>query len=164
MKHNKNTQKGFTLVELIIYMGMMTVILVVLTQIFTSLLDLRLESEASSSVEQDSRFILSRIIYDIHRAQSITSPASLGETSTTLQLGIDGVTHTYSLQGTDLELATASAQQVNSHDIEVSNVSFRRLGNTTGKHAIQVTYTVNSKTQRPGGPESKTITTTVGLR
>lgn len=164
INYKQITMKGFTLVELIIYMGMMMIILVVLTQIFTSLLDLRLESEASSGVEQDGRFILSRMIYDIHRATSITTPATLGQSTNTLSLVIGGTTYTYALQGSNLTLATSSAQIVNSFDNNISNLTFRRLGNDTGKHTVQVTYTVTSKTQRAAGPETKTVRTSVGLR
>ena len=161
----KPKQQGFTIVELLIYMGILSILLVVLVQIFTALVDLRLESEASSGVEQDGRFVLSRMIYDIHRAQGIAAPVNLGDTGSALDLVIGGQSYQYALQGTDLMLTTpAGVQKVNGYETDVSGLSFKRLGNDTGKHSVQVTYTISSKTQVAGGAQTKTVTTTVGLR
>ena len=164
-QQTKKAQRGFTIVELLIYMGILSVLLVVLVQIFTALVDLRLESEASSGVEQDGRYLLTRMVYDVHRAQSISTPVNLGESGNTLVLSIGGENYQYSLSGTDLIFTTPTeSYQVNGYETDVSNVSFRKLGNDTGRHSIQITYTVASKTQSAGGPETKTVTTTVGLR
>src|SRR4030042_5852170 len=71
-------QKGFTLVEILLYMGLLAILLVVLTEILVSILAVKIEFEATSSVEQDSRFLLSRLFYDINRASAITTPGSIG--------------------------------------------------------------------------------------
>src|SRR3990170_3085882 len=97
-------QKGFTLIELIIVMGVTTILLVMMTDVFASMAKVRTESEATSAVAQDGRFILARLEYDILRASSVTTPAALGASNNTLAVVIGGVTYTYSVAGTNFQL------------------------------------------------------------
>jgi len=159
-------QKGFTLVELLIYMGMLSIILVVLSQIFGSILDAQLESQSTSAVHRDGRFILSKLTYDVHRASSIVLPASLGASSTSLQLDISGI-NTYSLNNGNLELTDSlETNNLNSADTTVSNLTFTRIGNTVAnaKNTVRITYTITSKIVRPKGMETKDFQTTIGIR
>src|SRR5687768_16701793 len=100
--HHPANQKGFTLVELLIVMGLFGILLTVVTDMFVSTLSLQTESAAHSSVSQDGRFILSRLSYDIERASSITTPASLGASGSTLSMVVGGVAYSYALAGSNL--------------------------------------------------------------
>src|SRR5688572_24260327 len=71
------SQKGFSLVELLIVMGLMSILLLVLTDMFTSMLNVQTSTKAHSSVTEDGRFILSRLSYDVQRASSVTTPEYL---------------------------------------------------------------------------------------
>jgi prepilin-type N-terminal cleavage/methylation domain-containing protein len=176
MRHKKKSkvksqrykvQRGFTLVELLIYIGMLSILFTVLTQIFGSILDAQLESEATSSVQQDGRFILSRLTYDTRRAQAIVIPAALGSQSTSLQLTISGVNYTYGLSGGNLELTNnLGINAINSGETTVSGLNFTRIGNSVvnAKNTIQIEYTVTSKVVRPKGQETKDFKTTIGIR
>src|SRR3989344_3435349 len=89
---------GFTLVELLISMGLLAIILSVLTSLFVSVIEAQLESQATSSVDQDGRFVLARLSYDIHRADGVNgiiTPSTLGGQGPTLQIAISGTTSTY---------------------------------------------------------------------
>jgi len=162
-----NSSRGFTLVELLIYIGMISILFIVLTQVFGSILDAQLESEATSSVQQDGRFILSRFSYDIRRSDDIILPAALGDQSSSLQLNIGGVNYTYSLNSGDLELTNdIGTNAINSGDTTVSNLQFTRIGNSgaNAKNTIQIEYTVTTKVIRPKGLETKDYQTTIGVR
>ncbi|OGH17734.1 MAG: hypothetical protein A2868_00120 [Candidatus Levybacteria bacterium RIFCSPHIGHO2_01_FULL_40_15b] len=156
---------GFTLVELLLYMGLLLLFLLIQTQIFTSILGVRLESEASSSVQQDARFIMSRLIYDINRAENIVLPAIPSAETNSLVLTIDSLSNTYSLSGGNLIISdNQGSDNLNSFGTRISNLSFKRLGNVGGKNTITFSFTLTSATQREYGPEIKTIQTTSGLR
>lgn len=167
---NKNklvsrNQRGFTLIEMIIYMSVLSIFLTVLTDIFISALDVQRESEATSGVHQTGRFLLSRLIYDVGRAQSIVMPENLGEETATLQIIIEGINYTYSLSGEDMNLSNDyGVNKLNSFDTIISGLGFRRLGNLGGKNNIKVRFTIASKTKRTGREEAKTFQTTIGLR
>src|SRR5438067_4427716 len=97
-KRNFN-QKGFTLIEFLMYMGIFSILIVSLFQILTSVLDIQAESQATSSVDEDGKFILSRLAYDIQRASAVAVPVSRGAQGNTLQLTIGGVSYTYVVSG-----------------------------------------------------------------
>lgn len=161
MKYNK----GFSLVELLIYIGLLTILMTILTRMFTSITDVQLSSEATGAVEEDGRYIYTRFAYDVGRASSVVTPASLGSQSSTLTILIDGVANTYSLSSGNLMLANGQgAQQLNSVGSTISNLTFERLGNVNGKDSIQVNYTVSSTTQQVNGQDTKNIQTTIALR
>ena len=159
------SKKGFTIVELLIYMAILSVLLVMLTDVFSSIVNVRIESEATSAVEQDGDYILSRFMYDIPRATSITAP-SLGSTASTLEIVINSVTNTYSLSGGDLQINNSNgADQLNGLHTTVSNLSFKQVGKVGGTNSIQITYTITSKAiQNTGDASTKNYQTTIGLR
>lgn len=158
--------QGFTLVEMLIAMGLMTIFLVVLSDIVVTVAQISQESDATSSVAEDGRYILSRLSYDIGRATSVTTPGSLGATTSNLVLVIGGANYTYSISGGNLQLAVSpNTDNLNGGDTTISGLSVQRLGNSGGKETLSLSFTVTSKTIRNGSTlESKTYTTTVGRR
>ena len=162
---NNKQIKGFTIVELLIYMGLLAGFLVIITELFASIMDVKLESNATSSVEQDGRYILTRLAYDIPKSSSITTPTSLGNTSSSLVLVVSGVTYTYSLVGSNLQLVNnLGTNNLNTSESGISNISFQKIGNVGGKETIKLNFTVTSSTIRNSGPEVRTFSTTIGRR
>ncbi len=156
---------GFTIVEMLLYMGILSGFLLVVSQIFLSALDVQRESEATTSVEEDGRYILSRFQYDITRAQKVTVPTTLGSQSNTLQLTIGNGSSIYAVNGTNLTLTDAiGTSTLNSYGSSVSAFGVQRLGNIGGKESVKLGFTLTSSTQRPAGPEVRTFQTTVGIR
>lgn len=167
MKKGNESKKGFTLIELTIYFGLLSIFILVLTEIFVSVLNTQLSSESTSSVAQDGRFIYSRLIYDINSADNVTLPANLGDTSDTLVLIRGGQTYTYSLSNGNLELQDPSLdiQPLNGVDTTISNFVVTRLGNAGGKHTFQINFRVTGNIQLPGGRvDTQVFQTTAGLR
>ncbi len=152
---------GTTIIELIIYMGIFGTLLIVFTHFFLTVLDIKRESEAISYTAQDARFVLQRLTFDIKNATSITTPASLGSQGSTLVLVVNGVTNTYALTGTTL---TLNGVRLHSFNTDVSNLSFHRLGNTNGKNAVQIAFTVTGKVRKTSGFQSTIIQTAVAIR
>lgn len=161
----KGESKGFTLVEIIMYMGILTFLLLILTQLLSQVLSVHLESEVTSQVQQDSRFILTRLAHDINRAENIILPATPSATTSSLQVVIDGVSNSYSLSGGNLLITNnLGSDNLNSYGTTVSNLSFRRLGNIGGKNTITVSFMLQSVTVREKGPEIKNFQITAGTR
>lgn len=156
---------GFTIIELLIYMGILTIFLVVMTEIFLSSLDVQLSSEATSAVSQDGRFILARLAHDVGRAETITMPSSLGGTANTLQILIDGITYTYDVAGGVFTLTNNfGTNPLQSYSSSVSGFTVTRLGNVDGKESARMGFTITSETGLSKGPETRTFETTVGVR
>lgn len=158
-------QKGFTLIETVIYMGILLTLLLALTQIFNSSLDVQLESEGVSSIEQDGRFILSRLYYDVLASQSVTTPATLGAQTNTIKIIKNATTYTYTITGNDLTISDEiTTDPLNSFDTTVSALTATRIGSPSGKPTLQIKFTLTGKAQRPGVVETKSFQTTVGTR
>lgn len=175
----KNSQKGFTIVELLLYMGIFSILLVVLMQLFTSILDVSLESKATSSVEQDGSYILSRLSYDIHNGTALTVSAvpptavttCTWPTSTACQLQITGTpTNTYTVNNSG-NLLINTTDQLNSSSTKVTQIVYTKLVNTASadnlnpKPSVRIAVTIQSKTIRRGGIlQTKIFQTTIGVR
>lgn len=161
----KQPQRGTTIVELIIYMGLLLVLIAVFTQIFSSLIEVQLESQTTSFVEQDHSYMLARVQYDVRRADGILLPLTEGNTNSSLELLINGVTYVYSLQGSNLVLEDGTGEgQINSSETQISDVSFSRVGNVGGKPTILVTMEIESRGETTRGKESRILNATIGTR
>jgi len=168
MKNNLKKQKGFTLIELIVFMGMFSILILALFQLLVSVFDVQLEAQSTASVTQDGRYILNRFAYDVKNSTTIISP-NLGATSQSLVMSDGTTTYTYSLSSGNLNLTnntTGITDQLNSINTTVPDLSFLRLSDTNGKNinTITVTFTLNSKTIRRNGANTENFKTTAGIR
>lgn len=164
MKISSDKSYGYSIVEIIIYIGMLSVFIVVLTGIFISTIDIKLESESISDIEQDGRYIIAKLAYDINRAQSISSP-SLGTSDNTLQITVNGVNESFTLNNGKIQITkNNTTDDLNGFNSSISNLTFQRLGNASGKNNVKISFTISSITQRSKGPETKIFQTTVGIR
>jgi hypothetical protein len=143
-------KSAFTIVELLLYIGLFSILITVLGSIFINLVDLQLQSHATSNVSQTMDYIFTRLNYDIYRASVVTTPASAGQVSNSLDLSINGQSYTYSQFGTNLILTTPSGSfTLNSSDVNVSAFAVTRLGSAT-KPNIHIGLTVTSLIISPG--------------
>lgn len=182
---NDNTRKnerGITLIELIIYMGIFSTLLMVLVQLFGAIVNVNLESQANSAVSQDGRFILSRMSYDLRRAVATSFTKTDGSAfnyGTSNQVTgikfvtIDGTTYKYWLSGGNLMLDNLSAvpttsDQLNSYGTTVTNLTFTRFESTAAispKNTIIVSFTLTSTTVESGNrTKVGNFQTTIGTR
>lgn len=153
------------MVELLIYMGLMSIMLAVVSQLFASIFDVKVESEATAVAEEDGRYILSRLIYDIGRASAVTTPASYGGSGSSLVLTIGGVANTYAISSGALNLTNGSGtNRLNGSQTTVSVLSFQKLGNSSANETVKVAFTVTSVAKEHGINEVRTYQTTIGRR
>ncbi len=164
-----SNKQGFTLVELLLYMGIFSILVVALFQLFTSIIDTQIESQSFSSVFSDGQYVLNRFRYDMQRAKSIITPSSPGEQGTTAKISIDNAAYTYSLVNGNLVLTNEMASttgQLNSIDTTVSNLNFTRLSDTQAKNTNTLTifFRLTSNIIKRGGPNAENFKTTIGIR
>jgi len=158
-------QSGFTLIELAIYLGILTILLLILSSFFNSAMDTMLSSQATTPTEQDSKFIINRLFYDITNADSLTTPVSPGDSGQTMQLVKNGVTYTYAQTGNNFTLNDGSGTDVlNSPQTTISNLSFKRIGYNGESPTVQISFTIKSVATAKSGQDSQTFQTTVSLR
>lgn len=157
-------RSGSTLVELLLYLGLFSIVLAIITNLFLTTLEVYQEAQAVSLIEQQGRFIVSRIQYDVVRADNILVPAGLGEMGDSLTLTIGAEQVSYQLSGTTLQWSSAgNTEALHSSDIRVDSITFERLGNVAGTPTVQM-FIHLSELSQTGSVETRSYQTTFGLR
>jgi type II secretory pathway pseudopilin PulG len=140
----KNNRRGFTLIEVIIYSGILAgffaAILVFMSNILGSVDAVRERNEVVANQE----FIERKLDWILHNASQIQIPA-VGSTSSELKAVLtDGSTADFVLSGNILNLSAASlpAEPINSLRVNVTNFS---VSNTTSSPTqLSITVAVQS--------------------
>jgi hypothetical protein len=161
----KHCSKGITIVELLIYLGLSTILLLILSQFFVSILDESFATQNYSAVQDDGRYIMARLRYQISSADSITLPVNLGETSTSLQLATGGITYNYFVRDEKFYYSVGTTEALmSSLDSKVTDVSFTKLGNVGGKPVVNIAFTISAGIEGTAQYESQTYKGAGGLR
>ncbi|MBU0649605.1 prepilin-type N-terminal cleavage/methylation domain-containing protein, partial [Patescibacteria group bacterium] len=138
-------RKGITLVELMIYLGLAGVMLVLLSELFISILDESVATQNYSAVQTDGRYIMARLRYEITIADAVLIPADLGSSSMELITLTGSDQHHYYLTEGRLYLNDGTGDYLVSQlDTIVSGLSFVRQGNVGGKPIISLQFTSSS--------------------
>jgi len=165
-KSNKNS--GFTLIEMLLYIGIFSILIIVLFQLLTSIFDVQLESQSTASVAEDGRFLLNRFAYDIGKANSISFPDSVGSQSSTLGFIVGSTTYTYTLSNGNLMLTNSAlgiSNQLNSVNTTVSDINFLRLADINNKNdTVSFSFTLTSKAIKRSGAVVENFKTAKGIR
>lgn len=157
--------KGVTIVELIIYLGLSTIMLVVLSELFVSILDESVETQNYSAVQTDGRYILGRLKTQLNNADAVVVPANLGETTDELVLTLAGTTHRYHGVDDKLYLSDGTGDYLVSHlDTSITGVFFTRTGNVSGKPVILIEFVSSSGSPGTAQFESQVFKGAGGLR
>ncbi len=155
---------GFTLVELLLYMGLLTVFITGLTTLFVASLETQLEGQAVSIVSQEGQYLLQRLEYDVYRADAITSPAP-GNSSSSLALSIGGQTYTYQPSGDTLELSIGGvAEPMHREDLSIQNLVFTRVSDGSTYDSLRVSFDASAGATPERVSEERRFATTIGVR
>jgi len=162
-------KNGFSTIEFLLYMGIFSILIIVLMQVFFTLLDSQLSSESFSAVDQNGRYVLAKLQYDISQASSIVTPPTQGSQSTSLQITVNSINYLYSLtSGGDLQIknvSTGALDTLTGFDASMSALIFTRIGLGTGNDTVQLSFVLQSRTvSHSQKAESRSYQTTIGLR
>jgi len=158
--------KGFTIVELLLYMALFSVLITIVSNIFMDTMQLQLQSQSTSVVTQNMDYIFARFGYDIYKASGITTPASAGQSGPVLTINISGQSYTYSLSGSNLILTTpAGSFTLNTPDVSVTAFTATHLDGFSAKPNIHIGLTLTSNIVPLGrGPETVSYSSAFTLR
>ncbi len=113
------------------YLGLYSILIIIITQLFLTLIESRTEAENLTRLQQESRYITQRLTYDIRRADRITLPAQVGQSGNQLELEIDGDTLRYQVNINGfLELVSPSGTASISSQVTASQFLVQKTGST----------------------------------
>lgn len=142
----KKIINGFTLMETVIYMTIFSTLLIVLSTLFSAIIDKQFGNRAKSVLDSDYFYISSRVRYEGLNAQKILTPIQIGESTQLVAYEANSKTRILRARNNNLELVIDGGTYVlNSQATEFSNASFKRKGNINGRQIIEISATLNPK-------------------
>lgn len=173
---NKN-QSGFSLIELLVYIMILSSLVLITTNLFMSLSNGRAQSEARTMVDSSLRFALEKIGQDIRSASSVTTPNIAGANSSSLILIASSSTITYSVASGKLRRQVDSnpPEDITSDNVEVdmvdSPLTFTRLENVNTVFdppktniSIEIAMKIKYRSSGPQYQYAESKKTTISLR
>ena len=151
-RHKIEKNRGFSLLELLIYVTILSILVVIISNVVITLSKGRGQSQAKSEVNSSIRFATELLKQDIKNASAITTP-SLGTPTSTMTLTRAGVTIVYDVSAGVLrrKLGAATPDNLTTSDISVSAPTFTRIENTNAFFSatdvsikINMTFSYNS--------------------
>jgi prepilin-type N-terminal cleavage/methylation domain-containing protein len=137
------TQKGFTLIEMLIYIALLTLISSALVTTFLSLNTTLVRNHTERVLTQEARVALEHMLYSIRRADNVVDA-----TGSNLELnGVFGTTRYY-LSGNVLTVEDTSGNQssLTSDAVTIENLNFTHyIGDSTDLVRVELTLSAESK-------------------
>lgn len=162
--------RGVTLLELLIYVAILSGLMVVVSDAFISLSKGRGQSEARSEVNSAVRFASERIKQDIKNA-SLASTPMYGTPSNTLSLIVSGSAILYDVSGGALrrKVDTSEPELVTGGAVSVDTPTFTRIENynpvlNATTTAIQIAMTFRYSSNSTDWVYENAFRTTITLR
>lgn len=141
MNYRLHNRKGFTLVEMILYIAIVSVLLVGITYLFLDVLQSQKKDVAGKEVNDSVRFISAQLIRDIRSAESIGSVSPL---ALTLMMPGDDVMYIFDQPNEMLirQIGSATPVKVHSDSVLVSG-AFNDLSYLTRSANIAATLVIS---------------------
>lgn len=143
----KSTNLGTTIVELLLYMGLLSIFIVMITNLFGQILNNSTNSITESYLQTNGNFLLIKLAKDINLADEIVTPSNIGESSTSMILKTGTNNISYDLINGRLVLTDLTGSyNLNDADTTISDFVVKRMGNFGGKNGLQISYRLISAT------------------
>lgn len=122
-KNNKKFYEGFTLIELILYVSIITIVMSALIPFAWNIIGGSVKSTVEQDVSSQARYVSERIKYEIRNASDITS---VNPTSISLTNFAPDTTTVISLVGSKMQINKngTGAVDLNSDDTAISGLTF----------------------------------------
>ena len=162
-------QKGFTLIELILYVGIVGTLLLGMTAFFAMSAEARVKNQSISEVNQQGSAALERITQVLRGATSITTPAA-ATTGTALTVVVPTAAKSptvVNLSGTVLQIkeGSAAALPLTNSKVHITDLTVKNLTRSGTSGILQISLTVGRVGSSNNAYDyTRTFTTSVSLR
>lgn len=167
---NTRRQTGYTLIELLLYVGIVGMLLSAVATFFVTTASARIKNQSISEVDSQGAFALDYIAQTIRNASSISAPAA-GATASQLTLVVPtgSLSPTiFSLNGGVLQVkeGAATAVPLTNSKVQVTNLTVKNLSRSGTAGVVQVSLTLSriNNGSRYEFDYQETFTTSAGVR
>ncbi len=139
---NQITQKGYSLIELTLYLALLSLILVVLVYFFQQSIILKSKIEEKMEISDNGQFALQKIVWYLKNAETVNSPLS-GESSSILSLNVSGENNNPVQIFTEdkilkVKIGNQPAIDLTNNRVEVDQLSFINNGISNSQPIIKI--------------------------
>jgi len=147
MNLHRKTIKAYTLVEVLIYVGLTSTLMIVIVSLVTFLLQNRVKSQTINEVESQGTILMQQITKMISNARGIDSPAS-GTSANSLTLDVYNSSNDPTvifLNGSELQITEGVQAPITltSNKVSLNQVSFTNSGAATTNGSVKITFTLS---------------------
>jgi len=148
----EQSNKGITLIEILIYTTLLTIVLGLITNFFYQMANYKVNQQVDSVLFNNSSLMIDKITTDVKKAQSIEIPTD-SSYSNTLELTLDEGGVVYSVVDGVLERNSVPITDGRAIvDVEESERGFRKIDNS-----IQIRISLKTMQKRFGMPEKEKV-------
>lgn len=145
--HTYSTDRGFTLVELLLYVSIASFVLLVTSVFLSPLVQSRVKNQTIAEVEQQGLSLMQSMTHTIRNADAINSPAQGVADAVTLSVNtiVAGNNPTiFDLAGTVLQMKEGAAASVplSNSRVSVSGLSFSNVSRTGTPGTVRIQFTL----------------------
>lgn len=170
MKKKISLKKAFTLIEVLLYLSLSSIIVLIIASMWVTVTETRDRSEAMSTVNAEGQQLINTITQVIRNANSINTPTTgASGTSLSLAMGTPAINPTIiALSGSNVTLTEGATPAVtlNSQRVTVGALTFRNLTRPASSGVVRIELTLNyvNTTGKPSLNYSETFYATASLR
>jgi len=166
----RNNKSGFTLVELLLYFAILSLIITMVSGFIFLSYQSRIKATVVAEVEQQGNQTMNIILQNIRNASGITAPATGASAASLTLTQYNGTVSptVFDLSGGTLRITEGANPAVNitSNRVTASSVTFQNLTNGTSPGTVRVQFTLahNNPSNQGEYSYSKVFTSTASLR
>ena len=146
--NRRTTQKGFTLIELILYITIAATVIGGASVFLTLFLQLRVKNEIIADVTEQGAHIVSVINRTIRNAEAITTPtqgtSNASLTVDVVSAGSDPTVFQIASSALTITQGVGSAVTLTNSNIEAAGLTFYNSAATTSADSIDYSFTLNA--------------------
>ena len=162
--------KGFTLLELLIYIAILAIITLVIANAFIMLNRSRGQVEAKNEVSSNLRFALEKTRREVVTATNLITPADKNTSSSSLALAAGGDTIRYFASSSQLfrQVNANAPERITGSNVKIDSINFKRLENTNTvlkkkRVSVEISLAVSYNSLSPDWQYSASDKTTAEL-
>ena len=142
----KQSERGFTFFELLIYLATVSVLMLMVIDLYFALAHARAKQQSVAEVEEQGQSALSSMLATVRNAHSITLPiaAQSGSSLTLVTYATSTNPTIFSQSGNALQISEngSTAALTNSQAV-VSNLTFRNVSATNSLGSVEIQFTLS---------------------